>query len=212
MTARPFGRRTGTAALLLWMGVVAFAAWPQIARPRFLDPVHDASAAILRLFGISAGQPLFQTDVSPWKQHGYCLFVRERGAPDAPVLFPPDGECRLLGFHPRLPPVSRATHRMLSSAWKLRDGDDAGKLQSDAFLESIGRAFCRASDRSGSAGDEPPDLEAVWVWYYRNYDDAKVLRRNGLYFDYSCAEERLVETVWHPTDKLVLARWGSAPW
>ncbi len=207
---RTWKRRAGMIALLLWMAVVALAAWPAIARPGFLDSAHDLSVATLRLFGISAGQPLFQTDASPWKQHGYCLFVRERGTSGEPaVLFPPDGECRVMGFHPRLPPVDRATHRMLSSAWTLRNGDVESKRLSAGYLESIGRAFCRQTAQE----DPPPrEVEAVWIWYYRNYDDASVLRRNGLYFDYACAQEQLGEVAWHPNDKAVLARWGTAPW
>jgi hypothetical protein len=200
------------------MGIVVLAAWPGIVRPAFLDRPHELSASALRLFGISAGQPLFQTDVSPWKQHGYCLFVREQSrlasgdAPAAPevqaggMFFPPDGECLIEGLHLRLPPVNRATHRMLSSAWGLGPGGGKQEQQSDAFLASIGRAFCRRSEQP------PSSVEAVWIWYYRNYDNATVMRRNGLYFDYSCETEQLGEVSWHPDDDAVLARWGAAPW
>ena len=35
---------------------------------------------------MSAGQPLFQTDVSPWKQHAFCLTLR---TDEGELLFPP---------------------------------------------------------------------------------------------------------------------------
>jgi hypothetical protein len=66
----------GTPVLLLYIACLALAGWPTEVRPSFLDGAHDASVRAVRLLGMSAGQPLFSTDASPWKQHGFCLFVR----------------------------------------------------------------------------------------------------------------------------------------
>lgn len=203
-------RELGTLLLLLWIAVLVFGAWPPNLRPRLLDPVHDLAVRTLRLFGMSAGQPLFQTDASPWKQYGYCLFVRGTGAgANAPLLYPPGGECRIEGFHPRLPPVARATHRMLSSAWKLRNGTQEQRAQMEGYLAAMGRAFCLQSQQ---AGRPLTGIEAVWIWYYKHYDNGRVLRQNGLYFDYACEDGRLGEVVWHPDDDAVVARWGEEPW
>jgi hypothetical protein len=95
---------------------------------------------------------------------------------------------------------------MLSSAWTLRSGDAEQIDESVELLSSIGRAFCLENQAP------PAGVEGVWIWYYRNYDDGSVFRRNGLYFDYSCENARLGEVTWHPSDRVVLARWGSTPW
>ena len=191
----------GTPVLLLYMALMMLAGWPGEVRPRFLDAAHDASVRIFRLLGMSAGQPLFQTDVNPWKQHGFCLFVRESGGE---ILFPPGGECQIEGFHWRLPPVHRATHRMLSSAYREAEG---GRIEaSDAFARAIGRSSCLEPDET------PEAIEAVWLWYYKHYDDGSVLRQNGLYFSYSCANAELTERSWGPDDASVLAFWGAPPW
>ncbi len=198
-------KRAVGCGVLFWMLLLVLAAWPKIVRPAFLDVPRARAYYTLRAFGIAPGQPLFQTDISPWKQHGYCLFVREQGSAGR-TLFPPDGECRIYGFHPRLPPVHRATHRMLSTAWKRR-GIGGEPTDAEAYLvASIGRAFCRAA--------EPPvaAVEGIWIWYYRHYGNGSVNRRNGIYFDYACGSETLGELRWHPDDGEVLERWGSAPW
>lgn len=200
-------RGLGTVLLLSWMAVLVFGAWPPNLRPRFLDPVHDLAVRTLRLFAISAGQPLFQTDAAPWKQYGYCLFVRETGAgPGAPLLYPPGGSCRIEGLHLRLPPVARATHRMLASAWKLRNGGEEQRAQMDGYLAAMGRAFCLQAE-APIAG-----VEVVWIWYYKHYDSGRVMRRNGIYFDHACDRGRLGEVIWHPEDAVLLERWGEAPW
>jgi hypothetical protein len=201
-------RAIATAALLGWIAILALAGWPTEVRPRLLDGAHDASVRFLRLFGMSAGQPLFQTDANPWKQHGYCLYVRATPAPaDGSLLFPPGGRCRIYGFHPRLPPVSRATHRMLSSGWELAN---VGQVEEAApFPRAIGRAFCLESD----TGDAAPDgVDAAWIWYYKHYDDGRVMRRNGLVFAYSCAEQDLTSIEWNPDDASVRAFWGGDAW
>ena len=190
----------GTPVLLLYMATVAMAGWPSEVRPAFLDSAHDTSIRAVRLLGMSAGQPLFQTDVSPWKQHGFCLFVREHGGE---ILFPPGNECRIEGFHWRLPPVHRATHRMLSSAY--RGAADGRTEASDAFAKAVGRTFCLEQEM-------PESVEAVWIWYYRHYEDGRVLRQNGLYFSYSCEEAELTELAWRPDDASVLSFWGAPPW
>jgi hypothetical protein len=202
-------RRIGTAVLLVYLAILVLAGWTREIRPQPLDPAHDFSVRALRLLGMSAGQPLFHTSESPWKQHGYCLKVRARPAPaplpvQGELLFPKAGECRIEGFHPRLPPVDRATHRMLSSAWKLAPG---GRTQpSDRFAAAIGRAFCLK-------GEEPIDrIEATWIWYYKHYDTGQVLRRNGVLFGYDCRAGALSELEWSPEDDAVRAFWGSEPW
>ena len=199
-----YRRQIGAAFVLAWMAVVILAAWPGIVRPGFLDDVHDRATTTLRFFGMMAGQPLFRTVANPWKQHGYCLFLRSSS--DGRMLFPPEGECQVMGVHLRLPPVARATHRMLSSAWESADGGTRRSEESDAYVASVGRAFCRMSD------PQPAALEAAWIWYYRNYDDGRVLRRNGAIFDYSCEGEQLDDLTWHPGDPAVVEHWGQAPW
>lgn len=190
-----------TGLLLLYMATVALAGWPGQVRPSLLDAAHAASVRAVRLLGMSAGQPLFRTDENPWKQHGFCLFLRRDGGE---LLFPPGGECRIEGFHWRLPPVRRATHRLLSAAY--RDAEGGRADSSLAYPRAIGRAFCLEPD-------EPPEsIQAVWLWYYKHYDDGTVLRQNGLTFAYSCDQAELTELTWRPDDDSVLAFWGASPW
>lgn len=194
-------RTLGTSLLLLYMLVVALAGLTREIRPSFLDGVHRTSARAVRLLGMSAGQPLFQTQSGPWKHHAFCLRVR---TDSGDVLFPPGGECQVEGFHPRLPPVDRATHRMLSAAWRSsRSGRTAA---SDAYSEAIGRAFCL------SAPGRPATIQTLWTWYYKHYDDGSVLRRNGVLFEYECARARLTTLEWEPDDAAVRAFWGDPQW
>ena len=191
------------------MAIVAFAGWTPEMRPAFLDAAQAFAVDVLRLSGMSAGQPLFHTDENPWKQHAFCLYLRARPAPeDGALLFPDDGQCHFQGFHPRLPPVDRALHRMLSSASELSSRGEPNA--SDAFLRAIGRSFCLEAHSAGSAPIE--GVDAVWLWYYRNYDTGKVLRRNGMIFSYACADASLASRVWQPSDPAVLALWGVPPW
>ncbi len=161
----------------------------------------------LRLLGISAGQPLFHTDESPWKQRGACLLVRARPEPvDGGLLFPPGDACDFDGFHPRLPPVNRATHRMLSSAWRAAAATRGRSEQSDRYPAAVGRHFCtRAEPR-------PERIEAVWTWYFLHYETGEERRQNGLIFAYDCAEETLDALFWLPPDPQVAAFWGAPPW
>jgi hypothetical protein len=151
---------------------------------------------------MSAGQPLFQTDVGPWKQHAFCLQLRTDAGE---ALFPPGGECKVDGFHWRLPPVNRATHRMLSNAYRLWSGQQHDG-HPDAFVEAIGRAFCLVPDV------RPVEVHGLWTWLYKHYDDGSELRRNGLLFGYSCDSGRLTELQWLPDDPSVEGFWGAPPW
>ena len=195
-------RRLTTLLLLGWMALVVFAGWPPQVRPDLLQGVHDLSVHTIRLLGISAGQPLFHTQVNPWKQYAFCLEVRTDAGE---VLFPPGGECDVDGFHWRLPPVNRATHRMLSAAHRIR-GEGGRQAESDAYPSAVGRAYCLQPE------ERPAGIQAVWTWYFRHYDDGSVLRRNGVLFAYSCDEARLTTLAWEPDDEAVLAFWGDSPW
>jgi len=193
-------RTSGTPVLLAVMATIAVAGWPPEVSPAFLDPAHQVAVRALRLFGMSAGQPLFHTDVNPWKQHAFCLTLRtDTGV----VLFPPGGTCHVEGIHWRLPPVNRATHRMLSQAFEeFEAGPDP---HADVYPAAIGRAFCL------QPAERPREVQAVWTWYYKHYDDGSELRRNGLLFAYSCDEARLTTLAWQPDDAAVRRFWGGTP-
>ena len=202
-------RRIATPLLLGWMAVVALAGWTPEVRPAFLDGAQARAVDVLRLFGMSAGQPLFHTDANPWKQHAFCLYLRARPAPaSGALLFPADGGCHFLGFHWRLPPVDRALHRMLSTAFGLRGRGEVA--QSDAFPRAIGRSYCLSAH--GPGGTPLVGLDGAWIWYFKNYDTGQVLRRDGLVFSYTCADATLAEREWQPNDAAVLAVWGTPPW
>ena len=196
-------RNLGMVLVLSWIAILVVGGWPANVRPAFLDAPNHVAYTTLRYFGIASGQPLFQTDATVWKQYGFCFQLRELPAPPGGgLLFPPEGACRFDGFFPRLPPVNRATHRLLAQAWRKK----ANPGLSNSTLEGLGRAFCRELE------DPPSGLEGVWNWYYRHYETAEVLRQNGAYFDFSCDTERLGEILWHPTDDEIVARWGEEPW
>jgi hypothetical protein len=193
-------RAIGTCVLLAYLGMVGVAGWPGNVRPAFLDAAHWKAVYALRLLGISAGQPLFQTDVSPWKQHAFCLNLR---SDSGELLFPPGGDCRSKGFLWTIPPLYQATHRLLSSAF---DQAQSGRTPgSDAFVAALGRTFCLKTE------PRPAEIQGIWTWYYKHYDDGTVLRSNGLLFVYSCERASLTQLAWQPDDDAVRAFWGGLP-
>ncbi len=200
-------QQIGTPVLILTLALVGLAGWPAQVRPSVLERPHQIAVYALRALGVSAGQPLFHTDNSVWKQYGYCPLIRARGADgSAEPLFPPQGECRFDGVHWRLPPVDRALHRMLSAAWGAAKQGAARTAESDGYLAAIGRHFCtRAAPR-------PETVEVVWTWYFRHYETAQITRMNGLEFAYDCGAEALSRVDWHPDDAAVIAFWGAPPW
>lgn len=196
---------------MAWIAIVALAGWTPEVRPGWLglDRAHDLSVSALRLLGMSAGQPLFHTDASPWKQHAFCLYVRARNASGSgDLLFPADGKCHFEGFHPRLPPVDRALHRMLSSAYTLSLRGDSEAA--DAFPRAIGRSFCLAPH--GAEGEALDGVDVAWIWYYKHYDTGKVLRHDGLFFSYACADGSLGQRRWEPSDAEMQGLWGTPSW
>jgi hypothetical protein len=186
---------------------IGLAGWPYAVRPSALQQAHEVAYSTLRSFGISAGQPLFHMENYDWKQYGYCLVLRGRAADGTLThLFPPEGKCRFDGVHWRLPPVHRATHRMLSAAWEWAQQGTERTVESDRYLSAITRHFCTRQE------PRPVTVEGLWTWYYRHYQTAEIVRRNGLSLAYDCEQATLSQASWHPNDEAVIGFWGPPPW